>query len=235
MTTNQDLYIIAGDSWGCGEWQGMDISHRGLWQYMTDAGYCTVNISKPGGSNIDTLERLLLFFSDGVRIPLQLKVKKVLIFQTEWHRDIDQTFMTQWKTDSHIKIICQWQYRLSELAVEHDIEIGLIGGHSDTIYLDDFSKEYPNLVILCQSLINLCINGNHRIDTPCFGISSQYLENLAHESLSSDQLKSLLNLMQQNIDRHRVYDEHPDFFQYSHANRRSHKILYDHIRKQGFI
>ena len=235
MTSDQDLYIIAGDSWGCGEWQGMDISHRGLWQYMTDAGYLTINISRPGGSNLDTLERLQLFFSDSVKKPLRLPIKKVLIFQTEWHRDSEHYLVDDWQIDYHIKMICQWQYRLSELAVGHNVEFGLIGGCSDTIYIDSFAKEYPNLSVVCQSLVNLCLNGDHRIDKPCFGMTSEILENFPHYNLSTIELEQLIDLMQQSLERYELCNNHPSFFQCSHANRISHKLLFDHIRHQEFI
>jgi hypothetical protein len=181
------------------------------------------------------LERLQLFFSDSVKKPLQLPIKKVLIFQTEWHRDSRHETLTDWHLDLHIRMICQWQYRLSELAVRHNVEFGLIGGCSDTIYLDDFSKEYPNLSVVCQSLTNLCVNDDHRIDKPHFGVNSKNLQNIPHSSLSTIELEQLLDLMQQSADRINLWKTHPTFFQDLHGNRISHKILFDHIQQHGFI
>ena len=187
------------------------------------------------GSPTATLERLQLFFSDSVKKPLQLPIKKVLIFQTEWDRDIDHDLVDNWQLDSHVKMICQWQYRLSELAVCHGVEFGLIGGCSDTIYLDDFAKEYPNLSVVCQSLTNLCVNGNHRIDKPCFGLSTKISKNFSHYGLSTIELEQLTDLMQQSLERHNIWKTNLTFFQSLHGNRIAHKILFDHIHQHGFI
>ena len=43
--------VIIGDSWGCGEWGQNVVTHTGLEQYLTDAGYVVTNLSK-GGSSI---------------------------------------------------------------------------------------------------------------------------------------------------------------------------------------
>ena len=53
------VVVIAGDSWGCGEWTQRDhrdyyVSHAGLAQYLADDGYQVINLSQPGAGNLDT-------------------------------------------------------------------------------------------------------------------------------------------------------------------------------------
>jgi len=55
-TPELPLIIIAGDSWGCGEWEETDtyprVVHSGISQYLKDDGYKVLNVSR-GGSNIN--------------------------------------------------------------------------------------------------------------------------------------------------------------------------------------
>lgn len=55
-----DRILIAGDSWGCGEWKifGGKISHPGLNLYFNEYGCPVTNISVPGCSNIDSINNI---------------------------------------------------------------------------------------------------------------------------------------------------------------------------------
>jgi len=58
--------LIAGDSWGCGEW-GWDsngyyvVTHKGLEQYFTDDGFTVTNISEGGIGNNTVILNLKKF------------------------------------------------------------------------------------------------------------------------------------------------------------------------------
>jgi hypothetical protein len=55
-----DRILIAGDSWGCGEWKafGAGIAHLGLELYLTEYGCSVTNVSVPGCSNLDSVNSL---------------------------------------------------------------------------------------------------------------------------------------------------------------------------------
>ena len=48
--------LITGDSWGCGEWDGLNVdyrvTHAGIEQYLRDDGYDVENISIGGNNNL---------------------------------------------------------------------------------------------------------------------------------------------------------------------------------------
>jgi len=74
--------IIAGDSWGIGEWTDGQRTHRGLEQYLLDDGHSVINLSRGGMSNmsiIDALEQGLKEHKDADR---------VIWFQTDPMREL---------------------------------------------------------------------------------------------------------------------------------------------------
>lgn len=50
--------LVAGDSWGVGEWTNGQRTHLGLEQYLRDAGHDVVNVSRGGWSNLSVLKAL---------------------------------------------------------------------------------------------------------------------------------------------------------------------------------
>ena len=67
--------IVAGDSWGQGEldypditdkdWSpvGDNILHRGISEYLIQSGYEVLNLSYPGGSNLQAIDRIKNFLN----------------------------------------------------------------------------------------------------------------------------------------------------------------------------
>ena len=171
------MILIAGDSWSAGEWQGnhtMSVLHNGLAQYLSDDGHLTINLGQPGGWNGLSIDRLKNFLK--LNSYLVDKITHIFVFQTEWIRDIEPTRCTMFSIsndndfDSDYqtlknRLISRFYYSLSNIGKEYNKKIFVIGGASDTIWLTDFSKVYPHVEILCQSLTNLLINNNHRVET----------------------------------------------------------------------
>lgn len=54
--------LITGDSWGCGEWDGLNVdyrvTHSGIEQYLRDDGYTVENVSRGGYNNLESLEAI---------------------------------------------------------------------------------------------------------------------------------------------------------------------------------
>ena len=77
--------IIAGDSWAAGEWNtDATVAHRGLQKFLTDDGHNVVNISYPGGSNLQAVERL----NNYIQLNDSLLETIVFFFITEFFREI---------------------------------------------------------------------------------------------------------------------------------------------------
>lgn len=83
------MIIVAGSSWGSGEWivnstkQG--VTHGGLAQYLTENNYDVLNISEGGISNIEILERLDISLK--LANLLKKNVSKIFVFVNRYEMD----------------------------------------------------------------------------------------------------------------------------------------------------
>jgi len=233
------MIIIAGDSWGCGEWEDMKVTHGGLAQYLQEDGHKTINLSLGGSSNWEIYERIQLFFASGIPNYLIEDIDLILVFQTEWNRDFDQKRSTCTNQRYGMNAVSCWQYRLSEIAINNNVKIGIIGGCSDTMFLDKFEHEYPGLFIACQSLTNLCVNNDHRINDPTIIIrpAEDHLKQMKDYCRKSDCLDQLLIDLDKGKLRHSVWSENKKYFYPDgvHPNRLGHKILFDFLKSTGVI
>jgi len=172
--------IIAGDSWAAGEWNtDATVAHRGLQKFLTDDGHNVVNISYPGGSNLQAVERL----NNYIQLNDSLLETIVFFFITEFFREIfyypektsnvcNRVTVLEEIKKGYTKLRDQWvirpYYRLQKLAQEANIQVYILGGCSDTVRYEDFTEDFPNLTIACQSVTNLIVNDDPMIHTPVF-------------------------------------------------------------------
>jgi len=232
--------VIAGDSWGCGEWAEQHDSsddqyllHKGVAQYLSDDGHFVINVAKGGISNfqaVDRLDRLLDQICDTSKIDF------ILFFQSEWSRDIDFSQLDKSYTELKSTLMSSVYYTLSQLAQKYQVKIHLIGGMADTVKLEDWNTEYPGTEILCQSMFNFVKHNDKDINAPvhdCF---------LLLDPAKIQQLKS-----KSNMDLETIVDDidlantrlknlrdctelfWPDGV---HANRVAHKKLHELINEQ---
>lgn len=231
------MILVAGDSWSAGEWQYTNNTHTtvhsGFCQHLIDKGLPLYNLSKGGGSNYETCQRLENFLS----FNRHHKVQSIIVCQTEWHRDsifYNQKDLKQLSQLGYDGIKHQWismfYRRLSYMSQQWSIPVYIVGGCSDTIWLDKFDEEYPGCKIVCQSWTNLILDGNSRIDNPVY---SQFIINQDFtEFVKKNFKKRSLTLLLDDIDRggHRrqLIKDNPDFFEPDgiHPNRFAHDILY---------
>lgn len=249
------MIVIIGDSWGCGEWSDMSISHKGLEQYLRDYNLPVINLSIGGGTNYGSSRQLAQFLGSGILdyIP---KITHVLAFQTEWCRDyyIYSDFHGKliknptWSFPPSIKnvqdiidirstTVSNWQYFLQDLAQKYTFKVGLIGGASDTIWLDRFSIEYPGVEIVCQSLTNLCVNNNHRVDRPVLNLNQAPIDQMKKTLQDSTNLELLIDDMDEAIHRSNQWKNNKEYFWPDgvHANRLGHKKLFELIMDSNFL
>lgn len=242
------MYIIAGDSWGCGEWmltnESYSVSHGGLSQYLRDDGHKVINLSRGGNSNWANYELLDVWLQNC----LISHIQNIFIFQTEWFRDHE--LRTPWTPKNYgyaidaydvntaSITISKWLYALSAIATRYNVKIGIIGGCSDTIWLDKFEMEYPGLYIACQSLTNLCVNDDHRVGTPVTGLhNSVSIAVCKKQAVNQDALNKLLNEIDLGEARHEVWKQNLELFYPDgyHANRIAHRKLYDFLIEMQLI
>lgn len=222
------MILVAGDSWGVGEWANPhQVLHGGLAQYIKEAGHDVVNLSHGGISNLDAVTRISMYLERYQNLP----ISKVFIFQTEYNRDYKHWYTHDENDWSNIEScwIERFYHRLSELAVTQNFQTYLIGGCSDTIWFDDMSQDYPNCHVACQSVVNLICNQTHRIDNPVYSWYSKS----ALEFVSELKRRGIdrVNALDLGFQREALVREHPEFFYPDgvHLNRKGHLILYNYL------
>jgi hypothetical protein len=123
------------------------------------------------------------------------------------------------------------------ISADFNVPVYVIGGLTDTLWMDQFSKEYPGVSIVCQSLTNLLLNSNPRIDLP---VSSMFqgdtLEQVKKLIKQSD-ISIMLDDVQDGVDRVGLFERNKHFFWPDgvHPNRLSQKILFDYLIDLGII
>ena len=244
--------VISGDSWGCGEWirldlrQGgeKDIIHGGLAQYLAEDGHTVTNLSQGFGSNT-AIHSSISQHLESESIKGREKTDKIIVFQTTYTRDYrfrhneDWTKITEANTLAHIWL-SRFYHRLSEISKLYNVPVYVIGALSDTVWLDNMSEHYPGVSIPCQSLVNLIVNGNHRVDQPVFSWYTKtdlpFIDELKN-TLPKDKLEDFFNQIDQGIARQNVLNMHPEYFfpDGVHPNRHGHEILYKFLKELQIV
>lgn len=152
MISPGDTIVIAGDSWGCGEWAVVDkkyaVVHKGLEQYLIDYGCEVINVSVPGNSNIISANAL----KDAVS---QFNPSYCFWFQTDPMRDLrpyDPDTFPRRLSELHLT-----QYNklveVYKLLSEIDMPVHCMGG---TVKLNlHLLSAHDNLVPLIPSIIEM--------------------------------------------------------------------------------
>jgi hypothetical protein len=232
--------LICGDSWGCGEWNVTctEILHTGLEAYLRHDGHSVTNISKGGVSNLDCYNRLSMWFErfGGTGIDT------VFVFQTEYTRDFKHSVDSDWNVNVIADLAAQWierfYMRLSELSQQYNCAIKIIGGCSDTLWFDHMPRDYPGCEIVCQSLTNLLVFDQDRIDIPVLSWYDKLSEPLLdHARQNSIDLKSVLSAINLGFERESLLKENPHVFfpDGHHPNRVGHHKLYEFLKQKCAI
>ena len=243
------MVLIFGDSWGAGEWAGNTITHSGLARYLLDDGITIINLSKPGGSNSSTLDKLSTFLETNT--DLLDKISQIFIFQTVWFRDhLSLSPYIKDITDeitqnpklinlSYIdKITARFYYTLCDLSQRYNKDFYLIGGLSDVSYYPNFERDYPGIKVVCPSLVNLVTGIND--PRPVTFYTSDYY-NLVDEiksNLTNEELDTFLNWLDDSNNRFKLCANMPEYFNTQtglHGTRNCYRILYDHILEKKLL
>ena len=241
--------IVIGDSWAVGEWPADSeirtkamsdyelIEHKGLAQYLEEAGHTVINLSKGAETNNYSLWQTELYLQ---RISKNIDV--IYVFQTRFHADINANEYSTNKTfqDLLSRYNTEFLVNLSRIAVRYNVKIKLIGGNSDVYTYPNLEVDFPGVSVACQSFQNLLIHQNPAPDFPLF---SADLQTPNMDRKNSDELDKFLlscrdfDYVLEYIDRawHRSKElvelRHlmwPDGW---HPNRVGHKLLFDYLTK----
>lgn len=258
MNLDKKVIVQSGDSWAAGTWDkdsDYPRPNEGIAKLFADIGYEVRNLAKPGGSNLESVARLSDFLACNAS---EVKdIKFILFWQTEFFREMwyyqyyDNIYTPLEKELEHgyAKLKEHWvyrpYYRLSEISQKWNVPIYVIGGCSDTVWYDDFNKDFPGVTIICQSVTNLLVTGNHRIDNPVFCQfvngwidRCDFLETIKDNASSFD-LETLLDDMELGQHRLQTFSKHPNWFgdDCLHPNQSAHlevfKFLVSYIPELG--
>lgn len=224
--------LIAGDSWGCGEWGNYSaveplfsgrnhaITHLGLEQYLIDDGHEVHNLSKGGLSNNSTVIN--------IQDNLHHNYDYIFWFQTDPVRDIlrwDQEKSKWFNTFDHLVLMQEIDLRrvyknLNQL----NTKIHCIGGCSK---LDvDRMQDYSNLIPFIPSVIEFLIpNFRH----PKIWFTGDWVLNL-DEKWDLKTLDIIIHERKQMMSLPKI----SKYFHLDggHPDREGHKVIFEHIKKQ---
>lgn len=219
--------IIAGDSWGCGEWTeaGNEIGHYGLEQYFKDGGHDVVNTARSNSSNKDSINRLS-----------QVNVQEsdiVLWIQSDPLRDLRPFHtLTEDINDSGgleqllDKLLNDSYTKLNQLGYK----VNLIGG---LFNIRDISK-FTNLLSVVPSWINMLVGQMPEYQNTkdlTFGIlqAGGSINNIRLTDVDQSIVKQVITDFHYYSFNDRVFRE--DIFRPDgcHPNRHGHKIAFDEI------
>jgi hypothetical protein len=260
-----NVIVIAGDSWGCGDWDQNGVLSRpgSIEHFLIQDGYNVCNLSLGGGSNAQTLERLELGL-DLVKRNNQ-QVSKVFVWQTDWLRNLQRgpVNVLQLTQDLNIVIKClagdhifekefkdnfpknvrafveqsihYFYCSLSDIGLRYDVDIGIIGGCSDTLIPDEsFSIKYPRLSIACHSSTNIILDIDSTDST--YGIYNlPYYNNFIHRWLKiafKNDLKNVIEEMDRSTKRLGLFDTHQStyFLDKCHPSRAGYQKIYTYLK-----
>ena len=213
--------LIAGDSWGRGEWFGSEenaISHGGLEYFLkfyldthqTNQRYNVRNISVPAGSNYDILNNF--------KAESNLKeYKYVIIFVTDYLRGCRYDLDKITNKSDLIKVYKETEkYFINEFSKLNHDNIILLGGLSkiDTSLIENI----PNLKSPIPSIIEFLTPDKKQHEILPLLVTKKLSDNAEYEYLDylEEQLKRWDDV------RHDIYF----LFDRQHPDRNAHLLIY---------
>ena len=279
---------IFGDSFANGE---SDMRHRlahlGLTRYLTDDGHFVINFSRQGNANNQTVEDLNFSMRQNEHIkPWDMAI----VFQTEpcresevwiqyvqgmgiYAEDSNHTLLG-FSSGNPLNMDCRggdvrkverfmakrFYAELSQMAVKWNIPIYLVGGTVDTSAPEEIDK-FVKLKCVCQSVTNLCVNGEHTIEEPVtnfvfpFGTgwkpgptANEFLNkaNKIVRAQGMDSKRHFIELLVNGESRYKLMEDNPEYFApkenlvggkhtSDHPNRHAYKKLFNHLKSIGIV
>jgi hypothetical protein len=247
---------IFGDSFANGETgMGNYLSHYGLTQYLMDDGHFVINFSRQGNQN----SRALIDYRVAMRQNEHIEWDMAIVFQTEVFRDGDEwvTYIVGDYKQEPISVrdvetvqLKEFYCNLKESQDIYKTPIYLVGGTADT--LSPEVVEECGLKCACQSMVNLCVNGDHLIEEPVTDFVFIGIEGWQHKAGSIvpddgiDDKEYFLKLIQMGENRYKLMGDYLKYFAprsrggvashpVDHPNRNAYKKLFNHLKSEGIV
>jgi hypothetical protein len=240
----QPKIFIAGDSWGCGEYNQVNgpaigISHKGIEQYFIDDGFDVVNTSLGGTSNASSIDRL------HQQLQLQHCPGDIILWiQTEAVRDLVRYDDTRLLNGLPIavypvtepiqqaggilklykQLVAKNYQVLNELAKQYNTTVYSIGGCSSLF--TDVLQGYSNIFPLIESCVEL-ISGKHP-DFQFIGLWT--IDDIKLSTYTSEFAGQVINEFDTIVKWERIFDQ-PGFIN-RHPDRNGYKIIYNAIKEK---
>lgn len=231
---DKNIIIQIGDSWAAGAWgedadwdeNGSLQADKGVCQYLTDQGFSVRNLASPGGSNAQSIHRLQNWLECNPHDTGS--VKCIFFWYTEFPRDTwFHDFRTGFEYQKEINLgysecKSRWTHRpffkLAKIYQRWHIPIYVLGGCSDCVWYEDFQTDFPGIKIICQSVTNLLLHGDHQIQEPIFvnslGVMAMMDDFLAliKPHCDSQDLELLVDDLDRAETRRRLWQRNPGIF-----------------------
>lgn len=222
--------IVAGDSYGLGEWGiGTRVTHPGINQYFREHGYDVINCAGPGFSLKESFWSLKDCLSNCYQTG-----DLVLWIQTDPSRSIDYNTVIQ-DLKSHnglnsllYEILDKNYADINDLGKQHNTLIHAIGGLFDL----RCHNTYSNLNFLIKSWIALLMQPQHpTYFENHFGIVKSFdLQRVDLQQFDQDLAQKIVDELWQWSQNDQLLEHDQHIFQDGfHPNRLGHKILFEHL------
>jgi hypothetical protein len=230
------MILIAGDSWGCGEWSSTEgITHGGLAQHLIDNNLPVVNISLPGGNN-DEIVTYTKFFLKNNR---HLKISKVVLFQTDILRKPNPPDLSRGWLDFKTALCYGYFNKIQDVARSFEIQFLVVGGLADIAVPEQQLNLLPNVSIACQSFTNLIFNNCADIANPItsnFGYDSVHIINKIKSYSTADDIEILLGDIEEQNQRQDIVNSNRQWFpDGAHPGHDAHKKLFEYLLSNNYL
>jgi hypothetical protein len=207
------LIAIAGDSWGCGEWDlnNFRVLHTGLEQYFREDGHEVINASKGFINNWTALNRL-----ESV-LGLVKQIDKIIWFVTcpargmtsRIESDPYQIALENLRSDFN---------QASSIAKKFQCEILAIGGLCDVP--DEFQSRHKNIKMLIPNVCSLFIENYPTSIFGDIGIVKHIVNPIQARKVASDVGK-----------KHRLFEQNKWFPDNFHLGRDAYYEVYKIVKQ----
>ena len=229
--------LIAGDSWGCGEWtpdeiedpilkgRHIQVTHKGLETYLTEGRHRVKNVSTPGGTfetilarlrlEIKSYDAIFVFVTDAFRKTIPASGYKNNIF---WSSELSpQHYIDLFQQKLH-----EFVNDLNMLPHERG-PIYLIGGLSKlTPQLD-----MENVKVAIPSMLELIIPGSKQFDT--------YFLNYQNDLTFENSNKETIEYVHEQMEIWKEFQQHPIMVDNQHPGREGHLLVLRELVRLGIV
>ena len=213
-------FVITGDSWSQGEWDGYPddyrVTHSGIQQYLIDDGHTVTNVGQGGYNNSESVaaiadlkfDHLIFFYTDPLRQATEFEIQNDLPFNI---------------IEAHKIMLHQ---KLLDAKHKNRSQITIVGGCAKYLgSTEDIDYVVPSITEL---LVNEFIDSEY--------MTSREWEHyfFIHEkNYSFRQRKQWLTVMEEASKKYQAWNINKNFFWPDglHANRYGTKILYNKLQE----